>query len=239
MTELPRQDNPAEIIWGEVKLRNNSKLLLGGYYRTGSGHAVTQQEEFDRSIQYIMGKCSSKDTVIIGGDFNFRDINWDTESVPPGSYERTASQMLLSTLQKHHLVQMQRETTRESSVLDLYITNRPSLTKEMNTIPNISDHEGAIVVDASITPFKSEKPPRKYFLYSKANWPKMKENISNFSENFLDTANERTVNQNWVIFKNKIHATIDEHVPSRMTSSKARNPWMTQELKRMSRKKAR
>ena len=85
-------------------------------------------------------------------------------------------------------------------MLDLYITNRPSLTKEMNTIPNISDHEGAIVADASITPFKSEKLPRKYFLYSKANWPKMQEDIANVSEIFFDTANERAVNQNWEIF---------------------------------------
>ena len=74
--------------------------------------------------------------------------------MPPGAYQRQASQMLIESLNDHHLVQLQRETTREKSILDLYITNRPGLVKSINTVPNISDHEGAIVVDSAITPTK-------------------------------------------------------------------------------------
>ena len=159
--------------------------------------------------------------------------------MPPGGYERSASQMLLATLQKHHLVQLQRETTRENSILDLYITNRPTLTKEINTIPNISDHEGAILVDASITPMATMKPPRKCLLFSKANWPKMKDDMQIFTDEFLETANAKSLNENWEDLKNKIHSITNEHVPSRMTKSKTKTPWMNQQLKRMSRKKAR
>ena len=138
----------AEIIWGEVNLEDSTKLVIGSYYRTGSGHAVSQQEQFDKSISNIMKLYNKNDTFIIGGDFNFRDINWESESIPPGSYERSASQMLINTLQENHLCQLQRETTRQNSILDLYITNKPQLVKAMNTVPNISDHEGAVLVDS-------------------------------------------------------------------------------------------
>ena len=47
LTKVNLPDTPAEIIWGEVSLQNKSKLFLGGYYRTPSGHAVTQQTEFE------------------------------------------------------------------------------------------------------------------------------------------------------------------------------------------------
>ena len=73
--------------------------------------------------------------------------------------------MLIESLNDHHLVQLQREVTREKSILELYITNRPALVKSINTVPNISDHEGAIVVDSAITPVvnKKHKEPFTYF----------------------------------------------------------------------------
>ena len=54
------------------------------------------------------------------------------------------------------LVQLQRETTRERSVLDLYFTNKPGLVKCHRTIQGISDHQ-MIVVDANIKPIAANK----------------------------------------------------------------------------------
>ena len=53
------------------------------------------------------------------------DINWATETIPPGSYERSSSQMLINTLQENHFCQLQRETTGQNSIIDLYIKNKP------------------------------------------------------------------------------------------------------------------
>ena len=115
------------------------KLFLD--YRTTSGHAVTQQAEFEECLQNLRKYSQQNDTIIIGGDFNFRDINWDTESVPPQAHERAASQMLIQSLNNHFFSQLQRQPTREDNVLDLYITNKPSLVKSMYNVPNIPDHE--------------------------------------------------------------------------------------------------
>ena len=109
LTEIKLPDNPAEIIWGEVALHYGSHLILGSYYRTPSGHAVTQQTEFDASLQNLKKHSKINDTIVIGGDFNFKDVDWVTESVdlPPGAYERAASEMLIDTLNEHGLSQLQ------------------------------------------------------------------------------------------------------------------------------------
>ena len=65
LSEIKLPESPAEIIWGEVALRGNSKLILGGYYRTPSGHAVTQQQQFEESLQNL--QAHSKNNVIILG----------------------------------------------------------------------------------------------------------------------------------------------------------------------------
>ena len=82
--------------------------------------ASSQQEAIAESLKEVQKiRWNRRDTTItLGGDFDFKDIDWNIESVPPGSYKSTASQNLLDTLQNHHLLQMQKEPTQQDSVLD-------------------------------------------------------------------------------------------------------------------------
>ena len=107
--------------------------------------------------------CNRGVTIIsLGGDCNF-----NTMYVPPGSHEAAARQSLLVTLQNQYITQMQKEPTRQDSVLDLYITNRPYFVKKKpTTIPGISDYEGFWIVTlcqhtpkiSHLTPLFSQEP---------------------------------------------------------------------------------
>ena len=61
----------------------------------------------------------------------------------------------------------------------LYITNRPALAKSVDTVPSISDHGGAIVVDSNILAVLNEKMPMKACIFSKAQWNSMKTDETN------------------------------------------------------------
>ena len=241
ITALNLPENDAEIVWGEVLLRGNKRLCLGAYYRTPSGDASSQQEALAESLKEVQKITRNRHdtTITLGGDFNFKDIDWNTESVPPGSYKSTASQNLLDTLQNHHLSQMQKEPTRQDSVLDLYITNIPSLVKTITTIPSISDHDGAMLVDSDIVPAYSKKKPRKTFVFSKANWSKMKEDPSTFVTSFLEALPETSVDENWEKIKGHLTSSMAKHIPSRTTSRKQHQPWITHGMKERTRKKHR
>ena len=134
---------------------------------------------------------------------------------------------------------MQRESTREKSLLDLFITNRPSLVKSISTTPNISDYDAAIVVDSAIYPITTQKVPRKVYIFSKANWPEMRNEALDFNNDYLLHHESRTVNENWTHLKDTLNHLLNTHVPSKLQKNKTQPPWLTNELRRKTNKKHR
>ena len=59
-------------------------------------------------------------------------------------------------------------TTRQENVLDLVFTDNPSLIKNSQSIPGISDH-AMVVTDSDVKPIYNKQKPRKVYLFSKAN----------------------------------------------------------------------
>jgi len=239
--EIP--DNPGEVVWVEVSLRKQHKIYLGSFYRPpgqSGGKAVTQIDDLDRSLQVIRQKTknNSKHTIILGGDFNLGDINWTSETVSSTADEKAGSERLIKTLRDHHLTQLQHEPTREHRTLDLLCTNKPSLVKCITTIPGISDHD-ALVADCDVKPVYQKKNSRLIHLFSRANWEKMREATYTFAPTFLAACKERSVEENWTATKNHITNIMKQHIPTKMTSSRQHNPWMSNKQKRTTRKKHR
>ena len=122
-----------------------------------------------------------------------------------------------------HLEQMQRQPTRLDNTLDLWLTNKqPSLMKQCNSIPGISDHD-IVLADSDFKAKINKKAPHKIHLWAKADWDNLRSKTYLFS----------TVEQNYQEFPNHIKKVIVEHVPSKMTSSRSNLPWFTNSLKRL------
>ena len=117
--------------------------------------------------------------------------------------------MLITSLNENFLTQLQREK-RQHSVLDLYITNKPSQVKSIYNVPNISDHEGTILVDSNIRPLFTRKKTHTYHLFSKADWPAIKEDISKFSTNF-QKSHSQDAGENWTSTKSAINTAVNKH----------------------------
>ena len=76
----------------------------------------------------LMSKNSNQ-TIVLGGDFNLPDIDWDNGVVNPKAANKSQCELLLSSLDTHALAQIHKEPTREENILDLLITNKPGLIK--------------------------------------------------------------------------------------------------------------
>jgi len=127
--EVPWTRNSGEIIWVEVLLKNKQKLYISSFYRPPSRSAA-QLELFEESLCDIAGRCKNNPnhTINIGGDFNARDVNWDSICVVSGSSQKDVNDMLLRILGDFNLTQTVREPTRHSSILDLFITTTQAYT---------------------------------------------------------------------------------------------------------------
>ena len=79
----------------------------------------------------------------------------------------------MSTLSGNCLTQMVSDPTREGNVLDLFLTNSPTLVESVNVTTGISDHD-VVVADVKIRPNIQKLKPRIVHLYSKADWDSIK-----------------------------------------------------------------
>ena len=89
-------------------------------------------EEFSRSLD-LLPKISNQ-TIILGGDFNLPDIDWENSLVLPSATNKGQCEHLLSSLDDHALTQVQKEPTRDKNILDLCITNKPGLIKSSRSV---------------------------------------------------------------------------------------------------------
>ena len=80
---------------------------------------------------------------------------------------------------------MNHKPTRLGSILELHLTNNPSLVRNCSIAPGFSDHDGMIVTDTDIWPVFNKSPPRKVPLYKSADWNLINEKAELFKGNII------------------------------------------------------
>jgi len=139
-------------------------------------------------------------SLIMGGDFNLPDIDWDNNCVRCTSSHRSLHDFFLSLVQNFSLFQTVRDATREMNILDLFLTNCPSSVKSTHVIPGLSDHE-AVVTDCCFFPQHVKKAPRKVSLFSKDDWDAIRAEMSEFSDEYFRSCEELPVDGKWATLK--------------------------------------
>ena len=196
----------AETVWATISLKDQRKL-----------------EKFRNNPQY---------TIILGRDFNAGDIDWESHTVCEHSLNRQINEKILSVISSSGLVQTQKDFTRNDKILDLLCTNKPELFSDIRSILGISDYE-IILADCDLKPVVCKKPPRTIYLWNKVDWNKICLLASEFSESFLPEHGTRSVDKNYTMFKEFSALTMKEHIPNKLTSTRANLPWFNRGLKRM------
>ena len=163
--------------------------------------------------------------IILGGDFNVPHVDWSIGKVLPGCTKKQPHKRILEVLADQHLTQIKHEATRHKNILDLYCTNKPSLGKHNTVISGISDHE-IVVIDAALRPQFNKKVPRKVYVYAKAKWDSIKQDMRNFTEQLSTNLTNKDVNTNWSLLKQHLRSSMDRHIPSKTTSRKQHLPWI-------------
>jgi hypothetical protein len=174
----------------------------------------------------------------IGGDLNLPGIDWESLSPKPDSTHKKYDQQLLNIMHDHGLDQVIRTPTRGENILDLCLTTHPGLVEKATTTPGLSDHD-AVEVLLNMKAKINKKAPRKVFMYSKANMKELEEDLKTFSENFAQEHGNRSLEENWNLFKTTLTSLMDKHIPHKMLSGKFHLPWLTKEIMRAIRKKQR
>lgn len=226
-----------ETVWCKISLKNGASVAIGSFYRPPG--LRTPQPLFQLSNTLLSLQTNY---VILGGDFNLPDIEW--QSTRP--VLRNAS-LLYSAFHEminaHSLLQFVETPTRigasSATLLDLFFCNDRDLVSSVFTIPGISDHD---VVIANLTcTTKNHRPtqPRKVFSYERGNYSSLSQALDAFLPEFQLYSLSVDMNEQWNLFKTKILSLTQTFIPSRIISAKRRTdkPWFSRELRSMINKK--
>ena len=92
------------------------------------------------------------------------------------------------------LTQLQRQPTRQNWLLDLFFMSNKSSIDTIPSISTASDHD-AIVVDTNLRAQCAKASPQKVHLWSKAQWPTIKEETSAFVTHFCAESLNKPVDE--------------------------------------------
>ena len=214
-----------------INCQNGEKLLIICVYRSPSA----TDRECIRELSHILTKrCAdniSFNYVLITGDFNFKEIDWGSQTTSTG--EEHIATHFLEIVRDPYLIQHVKEATRHRgtdrpSTLDLVFTNEEGMIDGIDHCAPLgnSDHEilkFKFLFGATPTNKKTEK-----LCYFKGNY--------NAINNFLDEEDWDTdlmhgsVEEAWDRFADKLSIVTKENVPVRKSSTRNFNtPWMDQD----------
>ena len=203
--EQPELATDCEIEWVKIKLQKYKDLFIGCFYMPHRNLKDTQ--ELDKSIKKRNEK-NNKNLILVD-DFNCPDINWNTLSVDPESDNRDIQQSIVNISLTSELTQVHDQPTRGKKILDLIFTANPSLIKSSISIPGISDHD-IVATDIETKSHYQKTNPRKCYIYSKANWKDLNNDLQKLSseiETMYDTgSNTQTL---WDTFRYEIKQTFE------------------------------
>jgi len=237
--DISADTGPAECETKAVKIMaNKQSVVVCGAYRPPN-----------RDVQYHDSMCSYLEniahsnpgaTIWFAGDLNLPDIQWPSESITGHQYPRCINERMLRTASDLGFEQMVNFATRGNSILDVFMTNRPSLIKRCEPIPGVSDHHTAIFVDTEVVAPKGKNVRRRIYLWDKGNVTALRSDIQEFAEDFVSHHTlHSSIDELWSLLKTKLLSAMDQFIPSKMSTIRFNQPWITRELKRLARRKKR
>lgn len=223
-----------ESTWCTVQF-NDTSLLIGAIYRCPGA----PDEYLSQVHDYLQSMTNSRTKIILTGDFNLPDINWDELTV--GTKEKQSSEQLLDILFSFALLQIVKEPTRvqgnTSSVLDLALVSG-SLSTNISIDDGISDHKILVLTVRSSDMGTSNriKPSRIEIRdYNRA----ADESVIDYLEEELDNFSMEScgsVNELWLKLKEAVMHCERSFIPMKSKRIRNMSPWITRPIIHLKRK---
>ena len=230
LKNMPGKDSA----WCWVRLTKHKKILVGCMYRSTSSSTVNNELLMNKITR--ANELAGPNNLLLLGDFNLKEINWlendpggDIESLPCKFYECIKDCFLYQ-----HVLVPTRFRGEQKSTLDLIFTKEEEDVKNIEVIQPLGKSDHGILVFDLISEWKASTKFRPRRLYHKGNYEEMNKltNEINWEAEFEG----KTVNQKWIIFKNKLEEIANICIPM----SKPRRylaSWMNGKVARAYKKK--
>ena len=222
--------NFTDQIWASIELTNNTKLLIGGIYRSPNSSKNNNEE-----LVKLLDKISiyRNTDIIIMGDFNYKEIDWKKMTVNC-SIQHPAN-AIFDKINDLFLEQIILEPTRHrqgqtANTLDWVLTNFPEKTDNVEILAPLGPKG-----DHNVIKFHYDMPSitiqtNTKYSYTKGDYDKMKGELKDIKWDNIMT--NLDVESSWQEFEDILGKLMKKHIPHKgRKPTKKRQPWINQEVK--------
>ena len=223
-------NNAKENLWVTIQLRGADVLLAGCIYRSPGSN----RDNNEALCKLLNAAADTKPShLLVCGDFNFGDINWDCGiSTAPSTHP---SHQFIETVQDNFLHQHIQEPTRyregnQPRTLDLVLTNEERMVTNLQLQPGLgkSDH---VIITFCLTcyadPAHSETPK---LAINRADFEKMAELFRQLS---WEPLREKDAENSLSYFSGHMHNISRECIPAQRPKRKRKSLYLTREAIRL------
>jgi len=113
-----------EFVCVRIAIQKSNPLYVAAYCRPPD-ELTAQLDGFEAVLEHLQSKLNrnGKATLLVGGDFNVGDVNWDSLAMKVDSKKKSACNRMLDIITGAQLTQLQKEPTCQDQVLDLLCTS--------------------------------------------------------------------------------------------------------------------
>lgn len=218
---------------------NHRKYILGVCYRPPSRSSTFVSDLHD-VVNTVTVRFPDVPVLLLG-DFNYPNITWSNDG-PCLCTSSTESNDFLNLCSDFNFTQVVTQPTRITSssatVLDLVLTTSRQLISSLTYLPGLSDHS-LIHFVFEVPECRSPVQIKRISDYARADFGAINRELSIFLSDYLRNFSERSVEANWMLFKEKVASLTNSYVPVRTIRNYTHSPWFSQTLRRLSNKKKR
>ena len=215
----------------------NKHLYICSFYRPHVSDKVSL-EQLDISLQRAQLTRNSR--IIIAGDFNLPDWNWETLTLKtPISYP-TQHNKPLDIVNDMGMEQVVKHPTREDNTLDLVITNMPQLIPRVEMLPGLGDHD-VVYFEFKTKLSHNIRKPRSVPIYKNANWDNIREDMLKAEVEIRKMAEDpnTTTGMLYTAFEEQLNKSTKENIPEKVLKKRVEYPWITNEIRKLMRRRDR
>ena len=210
-----------EQLWVKLQLVNSDVLLIGCIYRSPSGNNLKSLEDLHALLTCV---CSSNPShLLIVGDFNVPDIDWNTKfsEAPENHY----SHCLLKTINDCFLVQHVTEPTRyrqgeACNILDLVLTNEEGMLHKLNISPGLGNSDHVILTFELSCYSALQEPVIPQLDFGRANFKELNKMVQDVN---WEAMQEVEIEESYQFLKGSLSTAVDACVPRGKPRSKKKN----------------
>jgi hypothetical protein len=222
VNEISIPNSYRECVAIQVKLQNNDCVYLYAVYRSPNSDGDNNVELFEL-IQRVTE--SNVANVVILGDFNFPDINWETGTA---SNPASISQTFADTVRDSFLLEKVSKFTRQRgedrpTLLDLVMVNEECLVGDIHheSPLGLSDH-CMLNFDIIGTKEVRDNKIKKFFL-NKANYDRIRRELNLDWQEVLGQV-DQDINAMWGVFEETVRSAQNSFVPNKEVNP-AKKKW--------------